>query len=195
MKLSRTWGAALILVAGASLAGASLALAAELKSGIQKGEQLPAFDVRKCAGSEDDNVAIGDKLCYRCKYGARPMVMVFTRKSDETVTSLTKKLNDAVAKNADEKLAAFVNLLGDDQEALQEKAEQLGKKADAPQVPIVVPVEYENGPADYGINPDAEVTVILAVKGKVVANRAYSAGKFDKKAIDSILSDVPKILQ
>ena len=182
-------------VAVALAAGVSLAVAAELKSGVQKGDAINAFDVVKCAGSTEDGVDLGDKLCYRCKYGNRPMVMVFSRKADANLASLVKKLDAAVAKNADDKLAAFVNLLGDNEEALESHAKDLGKKASAPNVPIVVPVEYENGPADYGISPDAEVTVILAVKGKVVANRAYGSGQFSKKSIDTILADVPKILE
>jgi hypothetical protein len=182
-------------VALALVAGVSVAVAAELKSGVQKGESINPFDVVKCAGSTEDGVDLGDKLCYRCKYGNRPMVMVFSRKADENVASLVKKLDSAVEKNADDKLAAFVNLLGDNEEALESHAKELGKKASAPNVPIVVPVEYENGPADYGISPDAEVTVILAVKGKVVANRAFGNGQFSKKSVDTILSDVPKLLQ
>ncbi|HVX14456.1 MAG TPA: hypothetical protein VHC22_24935 [Pirellulales bacterium] len=190
MRLMQTF------VAGvAVLAGLSFAVAAELKSGKQPGDAIGPFDVVKCAGSEDDDVKLGAELCYRCKYGNRPMVMVFARKSDASVSGLVKKLDGAVEKNSDEKLAAFVNLVGEDKDALETNAKELGKKAKAPNVPIVVPVEYENGPADYGINPAAEVTVILAVKGKVVANHAYGPGQLNEKAVDKILSDVPKILQ
>lgn len=190
MRLMRTFVAGVAL-----LTGISLAVAAELKSGVQPGDAINAFDVVKCAGTEDDGVDLGTKLCYRCKYGNRPMVMVFSRKSDESIGGLVKKLDACVEKNSDEKLAAFVNLLGENEDALEAHAKELGKKVKAPLVPIVVPVEYENGPADYGINPDAEVTVILAVKGKVVANRAYGPGQLNKKAVDDILADVPKILQ
>jgi hypothetical protein len=190
MRLMQTFLAGVAL-----LAGMSLAYAAELKSGKQPGDAIGAFDVVKCAGTEDDGVDLGTKLCYRCKYGNRPMVMVFSRTSDAGVAGLVKKLDGAVEKNADDKLAAFVNLLGDDEAALEAHAKELGKQAASPLVPIVVPVEYENGPADYGINPDAEVTVILAVKGKVVANHAYGPGQLNTKAVDQIISDVPKLLK
>lgn len=189
MKLMQTFLAGAALLAGVSFANA------ELKSGKQPGDAIGAFDVVKCAGSEDDDVKLGSQLCYRCKYGGRPMVMVFSRKSDESISGLVNKLDAAVAKNSDDQLAAFVNLLGDNESALEDNAKALGKKAKAPRVPIVVPVEYENGPADYGINPDAEVTVIMAVKGKVVANHAFAPGKLDGKGVEKILADVPKILQ
>ena len=34
-------------------------------------------------------------------------------------------------------------------------------------VPFVVPNDFQTGPDDYAINPQAEVTVILAEGGKV----------------------------
>ncbi|HEV7226455.1 MAG TPA: hypothetical protein VGN42_27365 [Pirellulales bacterium] len=178
----------------ALMLAATALVAAELKSGVQPGEEIGAFDVVKCAGAVDDGVATGDKLCYRCKYGGRPMVMVFTRNTDEKVASLVKKLDAAVAKNADEKLAAFVNLLGEDQEALESQAKKFASKTKAENVPVVVPVEFENGPDNYGLNPKAEVTVILAVGGKVVANHAVS-GELNDKTVAAILADVPKLLK
>ncbi|HQU45264.1 MAG TPA: hypothetical protein PK867_20785 [Pirellulales bacterium] len=72
----------------ALMMGVSLVVAAELKSGVQPGDAINPFDVVKCAGSEDDGVGLGDKLCYRCKYGSRPMVMVFSRKSDASLAGL-----------------------------------------------------------------------------------------------------------
>ncbi len=177
------------------LAAASFAVAAGLKSGVQPGDSIGAFDVVKCAGATEDGVDTGAKLCYRCKYGGRPMVMVFTRKADDKLAGLVSKLDSAVTHNSDAKLAAFVNLLGDDQEALEAQAKKFGAKAKAENVPIVVPVEFENGPDNYGLNPKAEVTVILAVKGAVVANHAFNKGELNDKSIEAILADVPKLLE
>ena len=74
---------------------ASVAVAVELKSGLEPGKLIGPFDVVKCAGP-DDKVKVGDELCYRCKYGARPMVMVFSRTTDAKVAALVKKLDGAV---------------------------------------------------------------------------------------------------
>ncbi|HUY33389.1 MAG TPA: hypothetical protein VMV69_11630 [Pirellulales bacterium] len=182
-------------VALALAVGTSPVRAVELKSGIQPGEAIGPFDVVKCAGAVDDGVDVGDKLCYRCKYGNRPMVMVFSRKADAKLVALAKQLDEQVSKNSKKKLAAFVSLLGDDEEALETKAKELGEKNDVANVPFVVPVEFTDGPGDYGIDPKAEVTVILAVGGKVVANHALEAGKLNDKAVKAILADVPKILE
>ncbi|MES1213054.1 MAG: hypothetical protein ABUL64_00570 [Singulisphaera sp.] len=173
---------------------ASVAVAAELKSGLEPGKLIGPFDVVKCAGP-DDNVKVGSELCYRCKYGARPMVMVFSRSTDAKVATLIKQLDGAVAANSDKKLAAFVNLLGSDREALETKAKEFSSSTKAANIPLVVPVEFENGPADYGINPAAEVTVIVAKGGKVTANHGFAKGALDDAAIASVLKDAEALVQ
>ncbi|MCE9607565.1 MAG: hypothetical protein K8U03_21975 [Planctomycetia bacterium] len=160
--------------------GAAFVSAEEIKSGLAAGEGIGPFTVTKIAGAADDGVKVGDDLCYRCKYGGRPQVMVFTRKGGAEVVNLSKELNTAVTKNEAAKLAAFVNVIGSKADA-EKTAKALG--ADSAKVPVVVPVENENGPANYGINPDAEVTVIIAKGGKVISSTGYAAGKFDAAAV------------
>jgi hypothetical protein len=172
----------------------SVAVAAELKSGLEPGKPIGPFDVIKCAGP-DDKVKVGDELCYRCKYGNRPMVMVFSRSSDAKVAALAKKLDAAVEANSSKQLAAFVSMLGGDREALESTAKQFCTGNKLANVPLVVPVEFENGPADYGINPDAEVTVIVAKGGKVTANHGFAKGDVNDAAIAAVLDDVSKLVQ
>jgi hypothetical protein len=166
---------------------AAFASAEGIKSGLAAGEGIGAFNVTKVAGAADDGVEVGKELCYRCKYGARPQVMVFTRKGGAEVVSLSKELNSAVAKNSEKQLTEFVNVLGD-KAAAEKTAKELG--ADSAKVPVVVPVENENGPANYGLNPDAEVTVIIASKGKVISSTGYAAGKFDAAAVTATVKAV-----
>jgi hypothetical protein len=51
-------------LAAAWAACVTTASAEELKSGLQVGDFVGAFDVEKCAGIED-GVKVGQKLCYR----------------------------------------------------------------------------------------------------------------------------------
>jgi hypothetical protein len=44
---------------------AAAANADELKSGLQPGQSVPAFNVVKCGGAPDDGVRVGQTLCYR----------------------------------------------------------------------------------------------------------------------------------
>ena len=184
-----------LLVCAAVATVGGLAIAAELESGLQPGASIGAFNVVKCSGAADDGVDVGTELCYRCRYGARPMVMVFSRQSDDALVALTKQLDEEVAEHSDKKLAAFVSLMGEDRDALEARAKAIGSENEIAAVPVVVPVEFENGPADYGINPDAQVTVIIASKSKVVANHAIGEDGLTEEAIAAILADVEKLVE
>ncbi len=168
----------------------SLAVAEDVKSGLKVGEGIGPFNVTKLVGAEKDGVNAGTNLCYRCRNGARPQVMVFTRSSDEKVVSFVKKLDAELAKNSDKQLRAFVNYLGESKDSAAEAAKKLCATANAENVPFVVPNEFENGPEDYGLNAKAEVTILVAKEGKVVANHAFAKGK--DLDIDSIVKDIEK---
>ncbi len=183
----------IVATAFALLASASFASAEETKSGLQAGELVGPFYVTKLAGAEDDGVSVGKNLCYRCKNGGRPQVMVFTRSSNENVLKLVKELDKAIPKNSRKQLRAFVNYLGDDKGSAKADAEKLAKSSKAKNVPFVLPNEFENGPDDYGINPKAEVTVILAEGGKVQANHAAASAK--DLSVEAVIADLAKILQ
>lgn len=166
--------------------------AEELKSGLKKGEGIGAFDVTKCAGEEADTVPLGKKLCYRCKNGARPQVMVFTRSSDKNVVKLVSELDAHVKKFEEEQLRAFVNMLGESRDAASDAVKKLAKTTKSKKIPYVVPVEFENGPEDYGLNPKAEITIILANESKVVAN--FAVAKAKDLDVAAVLSGVKKML-
>ncbi len=182
-----------VTTAIALLAGASLVSADETKSGLQKGEQIGAFYVTKLAGAEKDGVEVGKNLCYRCMNGGRPQVIIFTRSADAKVVDLVKQLDSAIPKNKEKELRGFVNFLGDEQSAAKADADKVAKASKAENVPFVLPNEFENGPADYGINPKAEVTIIVAKGGEVKANYAAASAK-DLK-VEKVIADLEKILE
>lgn len=175
-----------------ALAVSSVAVAEEAKSGLQPGASIGAFYVTKCAGAEGDGVEIGANLCYRCKYGGRPQIMVFTRSTDEKVVKLVKELDKAVAANTGKQLKAFVNVMGENKDGLNDEATKFAKTAAVKNVPVVVPNEFENGPADYGINPKVDVTIIMASGGKVQASHAFAA---DKVNAEAVIADIAKLVK
>lgn len=164
-------------------------VAAEFQSGLQKDQKIGPFYVTKVAGPED-GVKNGDNLCYRCKYGAKPQVMVFARTADDKLASLVKKLDDAVAKNSDVQLKAFVNILADTKDAADASAKSFASKNTSANVPVVVPNEFANGPDNYGLNPKADLTIIIANRGTVVANHAFEKEAFCDSCIDKVIADV-----
>lgn len=120
--------------------------------------------------------------------------MVFARKSDANLASLVKKLDKLVADNKDKKLRAFVNLIGENRDTLEDSAKEFARENKVANIPIVVPVEFENGPENFGISPDAEVTIMLYKQLSVVKNHAFGEDEL-KDGIEAVLDDVPKILE
>ena len=164
-----------------------------LKSGPQAGDKIGAFYVTKVAGAEKDGVPEGKNLCYRCRNGANPQVIVFTRSTNKKVQNLVAKLDKAIAENESSKLRVFVNVLGEDKEDLSDTCKKLAASTKAANVPFVVPNEFENGPDNYGINAKADVTVMLASDLGVKASHAVSSAK--DLNIDAILKDITKIVE
>ncbi|MDX1963291.1 MAG: hypothetical protein SFX18_09070 [Pirellulales bacterium] len=174
--------------------GVSSLNAAELKSGPQVGEEVGAYEVTKCAGNSDDGVSEGDKLCYRCKMGNRPVVMIFSRQADAKVGKLLTQLDKVVAENTEKKLASFVNLIGDDVEKNKTAMSKMLTDGKVNHIAVVVPDDQQNGPAEYKIAPEAAVTVLIYKGGVVAANHAVTADGLNDEAIKSIIADTSKIL-
>lgn len=189
MKALVTLGLALALMAGLTVN------AAELMSGLQPGDLVPAFDVEKCGGAVNDGQEVGANFCYRCMLGNKPVVMVFARKADKSLASLVKELDKTVAKNSDQKLSSFVNLIGGNPEQLKATAKDFAAKNQVENVALVVPHENENGPAEFNISSAAEVTVTIYRNGKVAASHALGPGQLNAEEVQAIIADTGKILK
>ena len=189
MRTSAIFALAIALLAAVG------ARAAELKSGLQPGDQVGAFDVEKCGGAVNDGREVGSTFCYRCMLGKKPVVMIFARKADKQLAALTKELDKEITKNADQKLSSFVNLLGSDPAQLKATAKEFAAKNQLENVALVVPQENENGPSEFAINPAVEFTVTIYRDGKVAASHAVGAGGLTDAEIKSIIADTGKILK
>lgn len=164
----------------------------KLKSGPQTGETIGAFNVTKIAGAEDDGVEVGNNLCYRCRNGSRPQVIVFARSTSPKVASLVQELDKAVAENESSNLRVFVNILSEDKEDASDVAKKFAASSKAKHIPFVVPNEFENGPDNYGINPGAELTVVMAVDKGVKAN--FAVKDAEKVNVENVMKNLGKIL-
>ena len=165
--------AAIGIIAATIMTGTA---SAEVTSGYQVGESVGAAQVIKVAGSELDGIPAGKELCYRCRMGSRPVVMVFARKLDEEIEE-----------HASAKLTGFVNMLGTDPDAIKKDAAEFVKLQGLERIAFVVPEDSANGPADYKIAPDADLTVVCFKGGKVTANHALAKGQLSDEKIDAIV--------
>jgi hypothetical protein len=175
------------LVAAALVVGGAAMCRAEVTSGPQVGDPVGAFIVTKVTGNPDDGVESGKTLCYRCKMGARPVVMVFARSADEKLAKLLKKIEEEVEEHQSEKLTSFVNMIGTDANALKQAADDFAAKHGLKRIAFVVPEHPEHGPPEFKIAPDADVTVICYKGGMVKANHAFPKGGLTDEKIKAVV--------
>lgn len=174
--------AAVLLVAG-------MVVAADVESGLKVGDNVGAYNVKDITGPN-----AGKSLCYRCNYGARPVINVFTRQVNDDLAKLVKEVDALVEKNKEKKMAAFVTVLAEDADKIAPKLEEMAKKNGIKNVPLTV-FDGESGPPDYKISEKADVTVLLWNKHEVKANVAVEkGGKLDDKVIKTVVAGSEKIL-
>lgn len=163
--------------------------AAELQSGLQVGDYPGAFYVTDVTGP-----SAGEALCYRCQYGARPVVTIFARTLDDNVRKLVKQVDEVVAKNyKEQRMAAFMVLLSDEPQKHEKTLVTTAKDAELSHTPLTTYKKAE-GPRKYRIHEDAEVTVMMWVDSDVKANHAFTKGQLNDEAIAQVISDTSKIL-
>lgn len=161
------------------------------EDGLKQGDAIGVFYVTKVAGAEDDGVEPGEDLCYRCRYGSRPMVMVFARETGGKVPELLKAIDTAVADSEEESLRGLLTLLGEDASALKDVAGKIATSSDVKMVPIAVAKEPKTGPMNYKLAENAPVTIVLAKDSQVVTTHTFTAEKID---VDSVMKEVAKML-
>lgn len=155
---------------------------------LKVGDEVGAFYVKDVTGP-----AAGQALCYRCRYGDRPVVSIFARKVDDNLAALLKEVDGIVGKNSAKEMAAFLVVMTDDPAGQEEKLKQLAKDKELKNVPLTT-FEDTNGPRSYAINKDAEITVMMWVDGKVQVNENFKSADLTKEKIASVAETTSKIL-
>lgn len=173
-------------VAAVAVMAAGVA-SADLVSGPQPGERVGAFTVTKVAGNANDGVAEGKSLCYRCKMGNRPVVMIFARTADQSLAKLISELEEELKEHEADKLTGFVNMIGSDAESLKVAAAKFVKDNGVQRVAFVVPEDAENGPDNLKIAPEADLTVVCYKGGKVMASHAFKKGELNGDKIGAVV--------
>jgi hypothetical protein len=169
------------------LAGA--ALAADLKSGPQVGEDVPGPFHPLNVNGED----AGKKACLYCKAGDSPVVAIFARRVDDAaLKKLIAKVEDTAAKNPKAELNSFVVFCSNN-DKLEGELKGFAEKANLKNV--VLAIEVPAGPDKYNINREADVTVVLYKERVVKANHSFARGKLTEKDIDTVSADIAKLVK
>ena len=160
-----------------------------VKSGPQVGENArpkPFFPLNLNGPTPDQ------KQCLVCRNGDNPVAMIFARETNDQLVSLITKLDAETVKNADKKMGSFA-IFCNDSEALPAKLKTLAEKQNLKKFTLAV--DNPTGPEPYNIAKDADVTVVLYNKSKVIANYTFKKGELNAASIEKIVGDVSKIVK
>lgn len=169
------------------LCAAPAAADAPCASGPKAGQRPGPYSFVLCTGEQR-----GKSHCFVCETADRPAVIVFARELSDPLGKLAAGLDKAILDNKKADLRAWVTLLHEDQSKIDDAVLRWAKKHAVKATPVGVFEDVE-GPPSYRLHKDAEVTVLLAVKQKVVLNFALRANEFGDAKVKEILDAVPKI--
>lgn len=154
---------------------------------LQIGEPPPAFDVEDVTGPSQ-----GEYLCYRCKYAGRPTVAIFTRKIDDSVTSLVQQIDQKVVENAEHQLSAFMVVIGENTEQVKPELQRIQVAQNIQNTPLTV-LDNPEGPPGYGLSPEAEIQVMMWNNQGLQVNRPIT-GPLTKEEIAELANQTEQIL-
>jgi hypothetical protein len=165
----------------------SSAAADPCKSGPQPNQRPGPYSALVCVGKER-----GMQHCYVCESADKPVVIVFARTLSDPLGKLVKQLDGAVKEQKAAEMRSWVTFLAEDQTKMDPLVVKWAQQH-AIGLPCAV-FEDTVGPPTYLLAKEADVTVLLSVKQKVVANFAFRAGELNDAAIADIVKSVPKIV-
>jgi hypothetical protein len=118
------------------------------------------------------------------------VVCVFARKTSEPLASLVKQIDKKIGENAG--LKSFVVIMTKDGAKTGDALKKLAEEASVKNVPLTMIGEID-GPPDYEIAKDSDITVLMWKQHTVKVNHGYK-GELTDKDVETIVSDIPKLL-
>ena len=172
-----------MIVAAASML--AVAAYAAIESGLKPGAAPGPFQVVDVTGPNK-----GRELCYRCQYGASPVVAAFINGDASKASKLVGDLQKIVDAHKDQKLKSFVVFMGGpaEKDAIVKIAAE--NKTSIP-LTFLPKGTKEADIAAYNINPAAKNTVLLW-KGMSVKSNFVDV---DTKKVDEISKAVDAMLK
>jgi hypothetical protein len=159
------------------------------KSGLQPEQRPGPYSAVVAVGPQR-----GQAHCFICETADRPAVVIFARSLTEPLGKLVRGLDKALTEYKAADLRGWVTFLSDDQPAFDPKVVRWAQQNAVRSVPLGVYTDAD-GPLTYRLTRDADVTVMLFVKQKVVANFAFRAGELNDERVEEVLKALPRIVE
>jgi len=185
--------ACLILVAGTAVADTPDAAqpqkpAERLKSGPKVGSYVPSFYIKAVTGP-----LMNKTICYVCRNGQRPVVMLLLRRVDRDLKPLFKQLDRLVDENRAAGLRGF-GVLVSEKSTKATSAVQTFAFNNKISLPLTVGGESVAAADNQNLSPDAALTVVLYRKRRVVKTWSYRAGELKPSDVDGIIKRIKRLI-
>jgi hypothetical protein len=177
-----------LALAACTLAG-SVSAGEPCVSGLNPGQRPGPYAALVSVGPNR-----GQLHCFICETEDRPAAIVFARKPTATLAKLLQGFDRAVVANKAVEMRSWATFLSEDQTVLDPQLVKWAKESGLSNVSLAV-FEDRDGPPAYRLSSDAEVTVLLFVKQKVVRNFAFRSGELNDKAVAEVLKAIPAIIK
>lgn len=174
-----------------SVLSANFVFADDPKSGLEVGKPAPGFEMQVATGDD-----AGKRVDYLKKWDKKPVLVIFVGEMSRPAFGLLKQLDKYGRLRQPEGLEVLLVRVTDDAEAAGRQAKLFYDNYEI-KSPAGIVAEGKEGPRDYGLNADAQMTVLLLDKDhKValnVARRAPDRADFDeiRKGIDKLVGPSP----
>ena len=156
-------------------------------SGVPVGQRPTPYSFLVATGPQR-----GQQTCYICEQADKPTAVVFARHLTDPLGKLMTKLDAEVPTHKEVGFKLWLTHLTDKGD-LNELAKWSQKQA-IKNAPVGV-FEDADGPPAYKLNSDADITVLLFVKQKVVANFAYRTGELSDEKLAELLKMLPLLFE
>lgn len=181
-----------LILAAAALGIAGLpACADEPVSGIEVGKEAPGFEMQVATGDD-----AGQAVDYLDKWAGKPVLVIFLGEATRPAFGLLQQLDKYGRLRQPEGLEVLIVRVTADGEAAGKQSQAWFDRYDV-KSPAGTVAEGQAGPKDYGLNDEAQFTVLLLDKHHKVAHnvarRAADRSDFRaiREGIDKLLGPSP----
>ncbi len=159
-----------------------------LRSGPQAGEQIHSFFVRAVTGPHRNR-----SVCYVCRYGSRPVAMVFVQKVDPRLPALLKAIDGFVDRNRLSGLRSFGVLVTDDSRSVVPILQTMAFD-ERIRMPLTASTSTIAGRDAMSLNEKAATTLVLYRDQRAVTTLAFPHGKIDDQAVERTLKALQSLI-
>jgi hypothetical protein len=154
-------------------------------SGVAVGKRPGPYSFLVATGPER-----GKQTCYICEQTDKPAVVVFSRSLDDRLGTLLAAFDKEIPKRSKSGFKVWMTHLTAkaELEVLAKWSQTQGLK----NIPVGA-FEDIDGPPSYTLHAEAEVTVLIFTKEKVVANFAYRKREWTDDAVKAIVAGLEKL--